>query len=68
MPDCGSPYLTWHHFNPPWSERHHHDPDGMIALCLQHHEQADAGTFTVEQLRDLRQQVVKALPQDASTG
>jgi hypothetical protein len=52
--DCGSPYLTWHHFDPPWSERHHHDADGMIALCLQHHEQADAGTFTEEQLRDLK--------------
>jgi hypothetical protein len=26
----------------------------MVALCLQHHEQADAGTFTNEQLRQFK--------------
>jgi hypothetical protein len=52
--DCGSPYLTWHHFDPPWAERHHHDPAGMIALCRDHHPEADAGTFTAEQLRELK--------------
>lgn len=51
---CGSPYLTWHHFDPPWAERHHHDPAGMIALCREHHAQADAGAFTREQLRELK--------------
>jgi hypothetical protein len=48
---CPSPYLTWHHFDPPWHARQHHDPTGMIALCLQHHKEADAGAFTPEQLR-----------------
>ncbi len=48
---CGSPYLTWHHFDPPWSVEEHHRPDGMVALCRDHHPEADAGAFTVEQLR-----------------
>ncbi|HEY5431250.1 MAG TPA: hypothetical protein VIK04_19190 [Solirubrobacteraceae bacterium] len=48
---CRSPYLTWHHFDPPWHVRQHHDPAGMVALCLQHHKEADAGAFTPEQLR-----------------
>ena len=25
----GSPYLMWHHFDPPWRVREHHDPVGM---------------------------------------
>lgn len=48
---CGSPYLTWHHFDPPWSKHEHHEPNGMIALCREHHDQADAGAFTKDQLR-----------------
>jgi hypothetical protein len=51
---CGSPYLEWNHFDPPWRERAHHDPDGMIALCAEHHAAADAGAFTIEQLRDMK--------------
>lgn len=51
VPDCGSPYLEWHHFDPPWRVREHHEPDGMIALCSEHHPKADAGAFTVKQLR-----------------
>jgi hypothetical protein len=51
---CGSPYLTWHHFDPPWAEEQHHNPDGMIALCREHHDQADAGAFTLDQLRELK--------------
>ncbi len=52
--DCGSPYLQWHHFDPPWHVREHHDPDGMIALCGEHHDKADAGAFTPAQLRQLK--------------
>ena len=52
--DCGNPYLYWHHFDPPWREREHHDPEGMIALCAEHHAKADAGAFSVEQLRALK--------------
>lgn len=48
---CGSPYLTWHHFDPPWSEHPHHDPDGMIAFCSQHHDAADANAYDVDELR-----------------
>ena len=51
---CGSPYLTWHHFDPPWSEHRHHDLAGMIALCQEHHRMADAGAFTADQLRALK--------------
>lgn len=51
---CGSLYLTWHHFDPPYRVREHHDPAGMIALCREHHDKADAGAFTPEQLRGLK--------------
>lgn len=51
---CGNPYLYWHHFDPPWSERQHHDPIGMIALCAEHHAKADVGAYTTEQLRALK--------------
>lgn len=52
--NCGSPYLMWHHFDPPWAERHHHDPAGMVALCRDHHPEADAGVFTPDQLREFK--------------
>jgi hypothetical protein len=51
---CGSPYLTWHHFDPPWRVEHHHRPEGMIALCREHADKADHGAFTDEQLRELK--------------
>ena len=54
VPKCGSPYLEWHHFDPPWRVRQHHDPNGMIALCSEHHPKADAGAFTAEQLREFK--------------
>jgi hypothetical protein len=52
---CGSPYLTWHHFDPPWRVEHHHRPEGMIALCRPHADKADHGSFTDDQLRELKQ-------------
>ncbi len=52
--DCGNPYLTWHHFDPPWHERKHHNPEGMVALCQEHHSKADAGAYTPDQLRDFK--------------
>jgi hypothetical protein len=51
---CGSPYLSWHHFDPPWTEKKHHNVNGMIALCLQHHKEADGGAFTKQQLRQMK--------------
>jgi hypothetical protein len=54
VPGCGSPYLYWHHFEPPWREEPHHDPAGMIALCGLHHPQADQGAFTTTQLQDMK--------------
>jgi len=51
---CGNPYLTWHHFDPPWRVEHHHRPEGMIALCLEHAHQADNSAFTDDQLRALK--------------
>lgn len=55
IPGCGSPYLKWHHYDPPWSVRQHHDPGGMIALCTEHHDKADAGAYTKEQLQFFKQ-------------
>ncbi len=48
---CGSPHLTWHHFDPPWRVEHHHRPQGMIALCREHADKADNGSYTDDQLR-----------------
>lgn len=36
---CGAPILQYHHIVP-FSEEQHHDPDRMIALCPNHHQQA----------------------------
>lgn len=47
---CGNPYLEYHHFDPPVSVKPHNDPEGMIALCAQHHKKADGGAYTTEQL------------------
>jgi hypothetical protein len=55
--DCGNPYLEYHHFDPPWEKRHHHDPVRMIALCATHH--AKAAAWTVEQCR-----AMKSVPPD----
>lgn len=57
VPGCGRPFLEWHHFDPPWRELNHHNPEGMIALCVEHHAQADGGAFTIEQLKSLKQSV-----------
>jgi len=54
IPRCVNPYLEYHHFDPPWSVQQHHNPEGMIALCADHHNKADAGAFPTEYLRDLK--------------
>ncbi|MFO0915266.1 MAG: HNH endonuclease signature motif containing protein [Pirellulales bacterium] len=51
---CGRPYLVWHHFDPPWADQHHHNPEGMIALCRDCHDDADAGAYTKDQLREMK--------------
>jgi hypothetical protein len=48
---CGCPILTFHHFDPPWSGNYVHNPDGMIALCPEHHHQADGGLWSNAQLK-----------------
>lgn len=58
VPECGNPYLEWHHFNPPWKEEPHHNPAGMIALCAEHHKKADNGAYTREQLTAFKQNKV----------
>ncbi len=60
VPECGNPYLEWHHFDPPFHVEEHHRPEGMIALCAEHHKKADAGAFTREQLRELKLNRVNA--------
>jgi hypothetical protein len=54
VPGCNKPYLEWHHFDPPWHVQQHHNTKGMIALCREHHIQADHGAFTKEQFRKLK--------------
>lgn len=52
--NCGSPYLTWHHFDPPWHINKHQNVSGMVALCAEHHKKADTGAFTKEQIREFK--------------
>jgi len=52
--NCGSPYLTYHHFDPPRRVRDHNEPAGMVALCRKHHDDAEGGAFTPEQLRAMK--------------
>lgn len=52
---CGNPYLMWHHFDPPWRVREHHEPEGMVALCKDHHGAADVGAYTRDQLIEMKQ-------------
>lgn len=54
LDDCGLPYLTFHHFDPPWRVEHHHDPKGMIALCPLHAGKADSDHYPDEYLRKLK--------------
>ena len=54
VPGCGRSVLEWHHFDPPWEERHHHDPAGMIALCTACHPIADRGKWTRDDLRSFK--------------
>ncbi len=60
VPNCGNPYLEWHHFNPVWKDKEHHNPEGMIALCAEHHKKADVGGFTNEQLHKFKLQGKKS--------
>lgn len=53
-PVCASPFLTWHHFDPVWKVKQHHNPFGMIALCPEHAAHADGGHYTVAQMRNYK--------------
>jgi len=52
--DCGNPYLEYHHFDPPVHIKPHNDPQGMIALCAQHHKKADGHAYTDGQLHEFK--------------
>jgi hypothetical protein len=54
-PICRSPFLTYHHFDPPWEPAHLHNEPGMIALCSEHHNFADGGNYPTDYLRKLKQ-------------
>ena len=59
IPGCTSPYLEWHHFDPPWRVEKHHRPKGMIALCSHHHPVGDVETYTSEQLHEYKAAAAK---------
>lgn len=52
FPNCGKPFLEFHHFNPRWSAGHQHRQEGMIALCPDHHRMAD--NISDEQLYEMK--------------
>jgi len=49
---CDSIILTWHHFDPVFSECHEHNPEGIIALCPNHHCKADKGEYSKSEMRE----------------
>jgi hypothetical protein len=53
-PVCRSPFLTWHHFDPPWHVEQHWRPEGIIALCREHHDAADARDYSPAELRAMK--------------
>jgi hypothetical protein len=53
--DCGSPFLTYHHFDPPYREGRVDVQRGITPLCHTHHDQAAGGRWTKEQLHRLKQ-------------
>lgn len=58
-PICRNPFLTWHHFDPPWHVEKHWRPEGIIALCLGCHASADGkgghpGAYSADELRRLK--------------
>ena len=40
-PVCRSPFLEFHHFDPPQYKEKHWRPEGMIAMCRDCHPDAD---------------------------
>jgi hypothetical protein len=54
--ECGSPYLTFHHFDPPWRHKRHHDAAGMIALCSNHAAKADQHYYPDDYLQRLKRE------------
>jgi hypothetical protein len=58
-PVCRSPFLTWHHFDPPWHIEEHWRPEGMIAMWLECHPTADEkgdrpGDYSPAELRGMK--------------
>ncbi len=54
VPHCGSPFLTWHHFDPPWHQGREHRFEGMVALCPTCHKQADHGRWSRGELQKFK--------------
>ena len=52
---CRSPFLSWHHFDPPWNEIKENHAEGIIALCETCHRHADGGSYTKDYLHELKQ-------------
>jgi|GEM_PF-2870505 len=65
-PVCRSPFLEWHHFDPPWNEEKHWRAEGIVALCRQHHGEADAGLFSKGELRVMKTADYSARPVSAN--
>lgn len=58
--NCGNPYLEYHHFDPPVHIKPHNNPEGMIALCPQHHKKADGNAYTIEQLHQFKKNKINS--------
>lgn len=52
---CGKPIIEYHHIVP-FHVSHDHSPTNLIVLCPTEHARADAGEFSQEYLRGLKQE------------
>ncbi|MEJ5143926.1 hypothetical protein [Sphingobacterium sp. MYb388] len=58
-PQCDVPYLEYHHFDPPWHVENHNNPAGIIAFCGYHHNFADGGMYSTEQMKQWKLEAQK---------
>lgn len=48
---CGKAFGEYHHFDPKFEDARRHDPDRIVYLCPNHHEDADNGRLLEASLR-----------------
>jgi 2-keto-4-pentenoate hydratase/2-oxohepta-3-ene-1,7-dioic acid hydratase in catechol pathway len=61
-PCCSSPFLTFHHFDPPWESEHVHNEAAIIAVCPRWHGFCDGQNYSIRQAKELTSNPPKSPP------